>query len=60
MCIGNDYAENVPDLLGHPNGSTEFSQKALMACLACKKMVIQLIATLLPTVLYNTAVCTQV
>ena len=57
MCIGNDYAENVPDLLGHPNESTEFSQKALMACLACKKMVI---ATLLPTVLYNIAVCTQV
>ena len=28
---------NVPDLLGHPNESTEFSQKALMACLACKK-----------------------
>ena len=48
---------NVPDLLGHPNESTEFSQKALMACLACKKMVI---ATLLSTVLYNIAVCTQV
>ena len=48
---------NVPDLLGHPNGSTEFSQKALMACLACKKMVI---ATLLSTVLYNIAVCTQI
>ena len=48
---------NVPDLLGHPNVSTEFSQKVLMACLACKKMVI---ATLLSTVLYNIAVCTQV
>ena len=39
---------NVPDLLGHPNESTEFSQKALMVCSACKKMVI---ATLLSTVL---------
>jgi len=48
---------NVPDLLGHPNESTEFFQKVLMACLACKKMVID---TLLSTVLYNIAVCTQV
>ena len=48
---------NVPDSLGHPNESTEFFQKALMACLACKKMVIN---TLLFTLFYNIAVCTQV
>ena len=48
---------NVPDSLGHPNESTEFFQKALMACLACKKMVIN---TLLSTLFYNIAVYTQV